>query len=389
MSLKRTIFDDEHDAFRESVRGFMDRELAPRVDEYRSAHRIEREFWTKAGAQDLLGVAIPEEHGGSGLDDFRFNAVLAEETIRHGAGFASCVGIHTDICAPYLTELTTPEQQARWLPGFCSGELLTAIGMTEPEAGSDLASLRTTAVRDGYEYVINGGKTFITNGGSADLIIAAVRTGEAGPRGVSMVVIPADAPGFERGRVLEKQGQHESDTAELFFSDCRVPVTNLLGEEGHGFVYMMERLAQERLSAGVGNLAHAVEGFRQTVEYVDQRTAFGRPIGTFQNSQFKLAEMATELDVAQAYVDQCLMAHVKGRLTAVDAAKVKLHTSEVEGRVLDQCVQLYGGYGYMDEYWVSRAWADARVTRIWAGSNEIMKLVIGRDLGIGRSAAGT
>jgi alkylation response protein AidB-like acyl-CoA dehydrogenase len=380
--MQRLHFDDDHHAFREAVQGFVAQQVTPNGERFREEHGLDRAFWKAAGELDLLGIAVPAEHGGSEIDDFRFNQILNEELSKAGAAYGSCVGIHVDICEPYLTDLTTDEQKSRWLPGFCSGDNLCAIGMTEPEVGSDLANLRTSAVRDGDEWVINGGKTFITNGGSCDTVITAVRTGGPGPKGVSLIVVPTDAPGFERGNKLQKIGQQESDTAELFFNDCRVPVDNLIGEEGQGFVYMMERLEQERLSCAISNVAHAQGAYEATLQYVQDRRAFGQPIGRFQNSQFKLAEIATELDTAQAYVDHCVQLHNLGKLTAIDAAKVKLMSSEVQGRVIDVCVQLHGGYGYMEEYYVGRAYADARVTRIWAGSNEIMKLVIGRSLGI-------
>lgn len=380
--MQRLIFDDDHLAFREAVRGFISTQVLPNAERHRAEHGIDRAFWKAAGELDLLGIAVPAEHGGSGLEDFRFNQILNEEVSKVAAAYGSCVGIHVDICAPYLIDLTTEEQKARWLPSFCTGDNLCAIGMTEPEVGSDLGSLRTTAVRDGDEWVINGGKTFITNGGSCDTVITAVRTGGPGPKGISLIVVPTDAPGFERGNRLHKVGQHEADTSELFFNDCRVPADNLLGEEGQGFVYMMQRLEQERLSCAISNVAHAWGAYEQTLTYVQDRRAFGQPIGRFQNSQFKLAEIETELDTATAYVDHCVQLHNLGKLTAVDAAKVKLMSSEVQGRVIDVCVQLHGGYGYMEEYYVGRAFADARVTRIWAGSNEIMKLVIGRSLGI-------
>jgi alkylation response protein AidB-like acyl-CoA dehydrogenase len=381
-TMQRLIYDDDHLAFREAVKGFIAQQITPNGDRFREEHGLDRAFWKAAGELDLLGISVPAEYGGSEIDDFRFNMIVNEELSREGAAYGSCVGIHADICAPYLIDLTTDEQKARWLPGFCTGDLLAAIGMTEPEVGSDLANLRTSAVLDGDEWVINGGKTFITNGGSADLIITAVRTDGPGAKGISMIVVPADAPGFERGGKLAKIGQHESDTAELFFNDCRVPASNLLGERGAGFVYMMERLEQERLSCAIANVGHAWGAYEHTLQYVQDRRAFGQPIGRFQNSQFKLAEMATELDALQAYVDHCVMLHNADKLTAVDAAKVKLLSSEVQGRVIDICVQLHGGYGYMEEYFVGRAYNDARVTRIWAGSNEIMKLVIGRSLGI-------
>jgi long-chain-acyl-CoA dehydrogenase len=299
--------------------------------------------------------------------------------------YGSSVGIHTDVVAPYLVELSTPAQKERWLPGFVSGELRTAIGMTEPGAGSDLASLRTNAVQqDDGSWILNGSKTFITNGYFAELVVVAARTSDGPSRSaISMFVVEEGMPGFSRGRKLDKVGQHEADTAELFFENVHLPAENLLGEEGRGFPYMMERLAQERLSAAVVNIGHAAIAIERTLEYVKERQAFGRPVGTFQNSRFKLATMVTELEVTQSYVDQCLRAHNDGLLTAVDAAKAKYWTAEVQNRVIDDCVQLYGGYGYMNEYEVARAWADARVTRIWAGSNEIMQELIGRDLGLG------
>ena len=300
-----------------------------------------------------------------------------------GMAYASCIGIHTDVVAPYLTELTTPDQRERWLPAFCDGSRVTAIAMTEPEGGSDLAALRTRAVRTDGGWALSGSKTFITNGLVADLVIVAARTNQgSASQAISLLAVERDMPGFVRGRKLEKIGQHEADTAELFFDDVFVPDENILGQVGLGFVYMMERLPQERLSAACANVAHAAAAVSRTLEYVRERRAFGRPIGTFQANRFALAEMTTLIDVTRAYVDQCLMAHVNGRLSAIEAAKAKWWTADVQNTVIDQCVQLFGGYGYMTEYDVARAWTDARVTRIWAGSNEIMKEVIGRSLGL-------
>jgi alkylation response protein AidB-like acyl-CoA dehydrogenase len=285
--------------------------------------------------------------------------------------------------APYLVDLGTEEQKQRWLPGFCSGELVTAIAMTEPSGGSDLAALRTTAVRDGDDWVINGSKTFITNGYSADLVVVAARTSpEKRARGITLFGVETGMPGFERGRKLDKVGQEESDTAELFFTDVRVPGANVIGEVDLGFIAMMERLPQERVGAAVSNTAHAQQILLETIDYVKQRRAFGQPIGAFQHNKFLIAEMQTKLEVTQAYVDDCIEAHAEGRLSAVDAAKAKWWSAEVQNDVLDACVQLHGGYGYMNEYRVARAWRDARVTKIWAGSNEIMKELIGRDLGL-------
>jgi alkylation response protein AidB-like acyl-CoA dehydrogenase len=384
--MKRLLFEDEHVWFRESVREFVKRSVLPGRGRHREQHAIGRDVWLEAGRQGFLGLGLPAEHGGSGVEDFRFNVVLGEELARAGLAYASAFGIQTDVVAPYLLELTTEEQRERWLPRFCSGELISAIGMTEPDAGSDLAALRTTATPDGDGWVINGAKTFITNGAGADLVIVAARTGRH-RRDISLFAIEAGTPGFTRGQPLHKIGQPEADTAELFFEAVRLPSEGLIGTVGQGFAHMMDRLPQERLSAAVANLAHATDVIEQTLEYVRQRTAFGRPIGTFQHNRFLLAELTTELDVARAYVDSCIHAHVAGGLAPVDAAKAKWWTAEVQNRVIDGCVQLHGGYGYMEEYDVARAWCDARVTKIWAGSNEIMKEVIGRDLGLAETSA--
>ncbi|GAA2731595.1 acyl-CoA dehydrogenase family protein [Actinocorallia aurantiaca] len=381
--MRRTLFNEDHEAFRETVRGFVERLLIPNHERFMEQRSIDREVWLEAGKLGLLGLEIPEEYGGSGAHDFRFNVVVNEEFSKVALAFASCMSIHADICAPYLVKLTTEEQKRRWLPKFCTGELWTAIAMTEPGGGSDLGALKTTAVRDGDEWVINGSKTFITNGYSADLVIVAARTDPSkGSKGISLFAVETGTPGFERGRKLEKLGQHESDTAELFFSDVRVPADNMIGEEGMGFVNMMKLLPQERLGTAVTNLAHATQIFNETLDYVKERKAFGQPIGSFQHNAFQLADLATSLDVAQAYVDKCTEAHVLGEATTVDVSKAKLWSSEIQNQVIDTCVQLHGGYGYMNEYRAARAWADARVTKIWAGSNEIMKLIISRDLGL-------
>ena len=293
------------------------------------------------------------------------------------------MGIHADIVAPYLVELTTEEQRKRWLPGVASGELLLAIGMTEPSGGSDLAALRTTAVRDGDDWVINGSKTFITNGYSADLVVTAVRTSpEKKAKGITLFAIPTDAEGYCRGRKLDKVGQDESDTAEMFFENIRLTDDDIVGELDQGFIHMMQNLPQERLGCAISNLAHAKQILDETLEYAKERKAFGPGIGSFQHNKFLLAELYTQVDVTQAYVDQCVIAHSKKELTSTDAAKAKWWTSQVQNDILDHCVQLYGGYGFMNEYRVARAWRDARVSKIWAGSNEIMKELIGRDLGL-------
>jgi alkylation response protein AidB-like acyl-CoA dehydrogenase len=380
--MRRPIFSDEHELFRESVAEFCRRHISPNIERWREEGWTGREIWEEAGRQDFIGLAMPPEYGGAGLDDFRFNQVLGEElaAVSLAVNSALCLGV--DVCAPYLSELTDDAQKERYLPDFCAGKTITSIGMTEPQAGSDLAGLRTRAVRDGDGWILNGAKTFITNGSNADLVVVAARTGE-GRKDVSVFLLDGDAPGFSRGRKLEKVGQHEADTAELFFEDVRLPAEALLGEENRGFEYMMERLPQERLSVAVANVAHAATALEDTLVYVRERQAFGRPIGTFQNSRFLLAEMQTQIDAARAFVDQCVMAHVAGELTAVDAAKAKWWTADVQNSVIDNCVQLHGGYGFMDEYRVARFWADARVSKIWGGTNEIMKDLIGRSMGLG------
>ena len=381
--MKRTIYDEDHEAFRQSVKEFVDRTLAPRAEEMIRDHVIARDIWEEAGAQGFFGLSIPEEYGGAGIDDYRFNAVFAEEIGRFTNAAGSCFGIHADITAPYLVHLGTEEQKQRWLPDVAAGTKIMAIGMTEPSGGSDLASLKSTAVRDGDEWVINGSKTFITNGHQCDLAVVAVRTDPTkGAKGISLFVLEAGMEGFSKGNKLDKVGQEESDTAELFFENVRVTDDHLLGAEGMGFIEMMKHLPQERLGNAVANLANARQILAETIEYTKERKAFGMPVGSFQYNKFTIAEMVTKVEVTQAYIDQCILAHTQGTLTAVDAAKAKWWAAEVQCAVLDQCVQLHGGYGYMNEYRVARAWRDARVHKIWAGTNEIMKELIGRDLGL-------
>ena len=381
--MKREIYDEDHEAFRSSVREFLERSVIPNVEQHAADKAIPREFWLEAGKQGFLGLEIPEEYGGAGAEDYRFNAVMAEELSKVNAALGSCWGIHADITAPYIVAMGTEEQKQRWLPGVASGEILLAIGMTEPSGGSDLAALKTSAVKDGDDWVINGSKTFITNGYSADLVITAVRTDpEKGARGITLFAIPADAPGFSRGRKLDKVGQDESDTAELFFEDVRLSEDHVLGELGGGFIAMMQKLPQERLGCAISNVAHAKQILAETIQYTKDRKAFGAPIGTFQHNKFLLAELVTSIEVTESYIDTCVIAHDKGELTPVDAAKAKWWSSQVQNDVLDHCVQLHGGYGFMNEYRVARAWRDARVSKIWAGSNEIMKELIGRDLGL-------
>ncbi|HEX7096844.1 MAG TPA: acyl-CoA dehydrogenase family protein [Acidimicrobiales bacterium] len=380
---RRRVFDDEHEEFRAAVSGLLKRILDKDHARYREQHHIDRSFWLTLGEHGFLGFMVPERYGGAGIDDFRFNAVLGEELAAHGMALASSIGIHTDVVAPYLLELTTEEQKERWLPRYCTGELVTAIGMTEPGAGSDLARITTSAVPDGDGWVLNGQKTFITNGASADLVVVAARTTPGtSARGITLFGVEAGTDGFERGKPLDKLGQPEADTAELFFTDVRVTRDDVIGEVDRGFYHMMERLPRERLSAAIANLAHATAIANETLEYVKDRHAFGQPIGTFQHNKFTMADVFTKLDVAHAYVDSVLAACAEGNLDPVDAAKAKLVSSEVQNEVLDACLQLHGGYGYMRESAVGRAWADARVTRIWAGSNEIMREIIGRSLGL-------
>lgn len=381
--MRRTIFSPEHEALRATAREFLDRHVRPRMEQFAEAHGLPRDVWIEAGKQGLLGLMVPEEYGGGGSDDWLFTVVVSEELAKVSASLSTAIGIHSDVVAPYLVDLGTEEQKKRWLPGFCSGEIVTAIAMTEPSGGSDLAALRTTAVRDGDAYVLNGSKTFITNGFSADLVIVAASTSpEKGARGITLFGVEYGMEGFTRGRKLDKVGQIESDTAELFFDNVRVPAANIIGEVDKGFVYMMERLVQERIGAAVSNTAQVSQILQETIEYAKERKAFGQSIGSFQHNKFKLAEMVTKVEVTQAFVDQCNVAHAAGELSAVDAAKAKWWSAQVQNEVLDECVQLYGGYGYMNEYRVARAWRDARVTKIWAGSNEIMKELIGRDLGL-------
>ena len=380
--MPRNIYDEDHEALRASAREFVDRVMRPRAEEMIELKSIPRDIWQEAGKQGFFGFDIPEEFGGAGVDDYRFNAVVAEEWAHFTMATSSCFGIHADVCPPYIVDLGTEEQKQRWLPGIASGNLIIAIGMTEPSGGSDLAALKTTAVRDGNDWVLNGSKTFITNGYQADLVIVAARTDASkGAKGITLFMVERGMEGFVNGRKLDKVGMDESDTAELFFDNVRVPDENRLGGEGMGFIAMMQRLPQERIGSGIANIAHAKAILEETIEYAKERKAFGQSIGTFQHNKFLLAELVTKIEVAEAYIDDCVIAHAKGELTAIDAAKAKWWSSQVQNDVLDACVQLHGGYGFMNEYRVARAWRDARVTKIWAGSNEIMKELIGRDLG--------
>ncbi|MEO6318538.1 MAG: acyl-CoA dehydrogenase family protein [Acidimicrobiales bacterium] len=382
--MERTLFEDDHELFRQSVRGFIAKEMAPQHEAWEEAGIVDRALFQKAGAQGFLGMAAPEEPGGGGVSDFRYNVVIAEEIQRAGVNAAGLGWtLHNDICLPYFLSLCTGEQKARWLPGICSGELITAIAMTEPAIGSDLASMTTTAALDGDHYVVNGSKTFITNGINADLVITAVKTDPSQRHaGMSLLVLERGMAGFERGRNLAKIGMHAQDTAELFFTDVQVPVANRLGDEGGGFRSLVTKLPQERLSIGVTGVAAARQALDTTLAYVKERTAFGQPIGSFQNSRFRLAEMATELEIAQTFADRCVLALNDGTLTAEEAAMAKWWCTELQKRVVDTCVQLHGGYGYMTEYPIARAYADARITTIYGGTTEIMKEIIGKSLGL-------
>jgi len=380
--VKRGLFEADHEVFRDVVREFVAREVLPHQERWDREHIIDRSTWLAAGKQGVIGLPVPERYGGVGTDDFRFRCVVAEELARVGASsLSSGFGLQDDIALPYLTDLGTEEQRARWLPGVASGELILAIAMTEPGAGSDLQGVRTTARRDGDEWVINGSKTFITNGIHSDLVIVVARTDAgAGARGFSLLAVERGTPGFSRGRQLEKLGLVAQDTAELFFDEVRVPAANLLGTEGSGFVHLMERLPRERMSIAYAGLAGARAALDWTVAYTRERSAFGRPLAAYQNTQFELAELVTEVDVLEAFMDKAVLELNDGTLTAVDAAKAKLWATEVQGRVVDRCLQLFGGYGYMLEYPIARAWADARVQRIYGGTSEIMKTIIARDL---------
>ncbi|MEH0936765.1 acyl-CoA dehydrogenase family protein [Micromonospora psammae] len=380
--MEQHLYEAVHEEFRDLCREFLAREAVPHHERWEADGIVDREVWRKAGAAGLLGMDVDPEYGGGGQQDFRFNAVLVEEVVAAGCsglGF----GLHNDVVAPYLTELTTDDQRKRWLPGFCSGDLVTAIAMSEPGAGSDLAGVRTSAVRDGDALVLNGQKTFITNGEMADLVVVVARTApDQGAHGVSLVAVETGTPGFSRGRRLAKVGLKANDTAELFFDDCRVPAENLIGTENHGFYHLMGNLPRERLSIAVAAVAAAEKLLAVTLDYARSREAFGRPIGKFQHNRFLLAELDTEVTIARTFVNHCVAEFNAGRLSVTDAAKAKWWTTELQNRVADRCVQLHGGYGFMLEYPVAKAWLDGRVQTIYGGTTEIMKEIIGRGLGL-------
>ena len=377
---QRAVYNSDHELFRSNARRFFREELEPNIEQWEEAGALPREFWLKAGANGFHCCGIPEEYGGPGAD-FLYNMVLSEE-VGYAIGGASVgFSVGSDIVAYYLLHSGTGEQKRHWLPKMVSGEAVAAIGMTEPGCGSDLKAVRTTALRDGDEYVINGQKTFITNGQNCDFILLACTTNpEAGARGVSLVIVESDRKGFTRGRNLDKIGQKAADTSELFFADVRVPVSNLLGKEGGGFAVLMNELPRERITIACRALAEAQRAFELTVDYVKQRKAFGQAVFEFQNTQFKLAEMKTDLAVGWAYLDQCLARINEAKLTPEEGAMAKLWTTETGNRLIDECLQLFGGYGYMREYPISRLFVDSRVRRIYGGSSEIMKLVIGRSI---------
>lgn len=377
--IPRSVFTEEHDMFRDAVRKFMQREIQPHHEQWEKDGQISREAWKKAGDAGILCTHLPEQYGGSGVD-FRYSAIAIEE---QGYIFASGPGfsLHSDIVAPYILHYGNEQQKQTWLPQMASGDVISAIAMTEPGAGSDLAGVRTTAVVEGDHYVLNGSKTFITNGQLADLYIVVAKTDtSAGAKGVSLFLVEADRAGFQKGQNLNKVGMKAQDTSELFFDNVRIPKENLLGQENQGFIYLMQELPQERLSVALIAAASAQACFDATVDYVKERKAFGKPVAALQNTRFKLAEIQTELQVTQTYVDRCLELHCQGKLSVEDAAACKLWATEAQCRIIDECVQLHGGYGYMWEYPVARAYADARVQRIYAGTSEIMKEIISRTI---------
>jgi alkylation response protein AidB-like acyl-CoA dehydrogenase len=382
VKFERTLFEPEHELFRDSYRAFLDKHVAPYHDQWEKDKIVDRGVWLEAGKQGFLGMAMPEEYGGGGNPDFRYNTIVTEEIIARrftGLGF----GLHNDVVAPYLLRLADDEQKERWFPGFCTGELITAIAMTEPGTGSDLQGIKTRAVKQNDHYVLNGSKTFITNGINSDLVIVVAQTDpDKGALGFSLLVVERGMAGFERGRHLEKIGLEAQDTAELSFTDVKVPVENLLGEEGQGFIYLMQNLPQERISIAIAAASAMESVLEDTLQYTKERKAFGKPIGSFQNSRFLLAELATEATAVRIMVDEFIKLHLEDKLSAEQAAMAKWYCSEQQVKLIDRCLQLHGGYGYMREYSVARAYLDARVQTIYGGTTEIMKEIIGRSLGV-------
>jgi acyl-CoA dehydrogenase len=382
--VRRDVFTDEHEAFRSVVRDYIEREVVPSYADWEHAGQVPRELFTDMGKLGVIGMAIPAEHGGAGIDDYRYNVVLQEEAARATVTLGT-LRTQLDVILPYFLSYCDDEQQRRWFPGIAAGELLTAIAMTEPGTGSDLAGMRSTAVRDGDHYVLNGAKTFITGGYLADLVIVVARTSTdpANRRaGLTLLVVEDGMSGFVKGRKLDKIGLKAQDTAELSFTDVHVPVANRLGEEGAAFGYLGGNLPQERLAIAVGSVASARAALAVTIDYVKERTVFGQPVSNFQNTKFELAAVAADIEAGQAVVDRAINAHVAGELDGVDAAKVKLFCTELQGRVVDRCLQLFGGYGYINEFPIARLYADARVTRIYGGTSEVMKSIISKSLGL-------
>jgi acyl-CoA dehydrogenase len=381
--VRREIFEPEHEDYRDSYARFLQAEVLPHYAEWEKACIVPRELYRKCAEHGFLAMEVPEEYGGNGVADWRFNVVLSEEAVRAGVADAMMGPLlHSDIVLPYLMTSANEEQRARWLPGVAAGEQILAIAMTEPGTGSDLAAIKTRARRDRGVFVVNGAKTFVTNGINADLVVSAVRTGEDKHGGLSLLVIERGMEGFERGKQIEKLGQHASDTAELFFHDVRVPAENLLGTEGSGFLQLVNRLVPERLILAVSSIAGCEVAFAITLDYIKERKAFGKPIGSFQHSRFVMAELKTKIDITRCFVDRCIERHVAGTCTVEEAAMAKWWTTDLLGEVTDAGVQLHGGYGYSTEYPIAKAWVDARVYRIYAGTNEIMKELIGRTMGL-------
>jgi alkylation response protein AidB-like acyl-CoA dehydrogenase len=380
--IPRTLYGDEHSQFRSTFRSWLDREVVPRHEQWEADGITPRSIWREAGGHGFLGLTVPEEYGGGGTDDYRFAAIMAEEIGYTGViGSANGMTLHNDIVLPYVLGLGNDEQKQRFLPAMVTGECIGALAITEPHTGSDVSGVRSTATRHGDTFVVNGSKTFISNGINADVVVTVVKTdSDAGHRGMSLLLLERGMDGFERGRNLDKMGMHAQDTAELFFTDVEVPEGNLLGDEGQGFYYLMLNLAQERLGIAVGGVAVARAAIEWTVDYTKERTAFGQPIAGFQNSKFVLAELHTQTQAAEVYIDRCVELHCEGKLTAEQAAAAKYLCTELQNRVVDRCVQLHGGYGYMREYPIARAWADSRIQTIYGGTTEIMKEIVGRSL---------
>lgn len=375
--MRRSLYTPEHETFRSAFRALLDREAVPNVDKWEQAGTVDRDFITTAAESGYLGFEFDPEYGGLGISDFRYNAVMTEEVVRSGMA-GDTFSMQNDIIVPYLRDLTTDEQKQRWLPKFTRGECVTSLAMTEPGAGSDLASIRTSAVRDGDDLIVNGTKTFITSGATCDLAIVLVRTGERDGRGTSFVAVEAGTPGFERGRPMHKIGRKAQDTAELVFTNCRVPAANIIGEPGRGFGSAIANLPRERLSIAVSGVASAAHALSLTLDHVRSRVAFGAPLADLQSVRMAIAEMHTDIQVLQHYVDECVEALVRGDLTADDAAGAKYKATELQWDVVDRCLQLFGGYGYMEEYPIARIWRDARIQRIYGGANEVMKDLVGR-----------